>query len=1672
MNNLFKLSYFKKILKTIFAAFIVASFILPAFLPQLVEACHYTVSGVKFNDENGNGTKNGQEVGLEGWTITLVGGQINTSTSTDDQGNYAFSGLLAGTYTVCEEAEDGWNQTYPTTNGGCHVIELNVNVTGKDFGNQQESSGSITVCKIIIDSEGVIVTDASDYSPANFHVHINGEPTIPNQKNFHAQTFSPDTDLFGDIEFDAECETYDNLPLGNYYYDEETITPSLEDWETPLYNDQNNVSVNGLGDFFEYNEPDNTNSDGHIILSSGRLDRTLVVLNQHKGLQPMTIYGYKVVCEAEEYLPNWATNPNNPPQITATTAIDYVNNSEEKCWLEADWEFQWGFEGEAQKQSGEYIGAAPPGTGWYDFDSATGLTTAATVQINDLEGHSNIWVRENLKEGYVPFTCPPQEGIENDVSAEILCHIDGYKYDNYDYVNSPELGENYYCVAFNAPLLPEGDCESHLIIDINYFANYDPEGATDLADMSDYVYVGNDSIPYGQAYVAIPLTTSNRTDFIVDPQDSPTQDDVSGIHVQRGEDQTGSYVEISSYGFNHNETRESIKAGLEFVNASMAQVQNGPNGGYEKPGTNGCGITEGSPQNDQPGNDEYDLSVGEKEGSICSITNVHRDRVRVYYNPTLDCEPPLCGNAILEDGEECEINYDCCSGYVCNNCSCEEIYQCTIESEDWNQLDRVDIGDTESMENHNAQDWWDDPGIGSYGGRDEGETIALVRDGGEENECSQDTATASFELGGGDLATTLTVRHLDGLSDLDSFDVYVNGEKIGTYTDVQDSEEIWTTTYFSLPEGLSDTLSIDIVNTDQPWSGCSTYGQLAFNWAEVGYCGEPPQSECVISGMKFNDLNENGINDEEPGLEGWTIQFKQPIACEEGEEWADGVIEYIQGTRSDGSPIDSERTDSTNALGEAQYNDTLNFVSLGLGGVLILGFDNLIINDDGNDIEVVETSYGSPSCSSYPEKVHVYASQYSQSWEDLGVGCLDSEFDLGLLPWAQYVKLIDETNPDDFNEVVDGFDVDGVKAINCLSGWEVINSTTTDENGNYCFGTVEPGSYRVEEVLTPGWMNSTPLYQDIEVLEGEEYIIDFGNYISEPDTGTLFVIKEVVGGTATAGDFTIYISGNNPSLTSFPGEESPGTMVTLGLGVYSVTESTSSDYIGLFSADCAGTMTGGETKTCTITNSFDYPPYCGDEVCNGDEDCSTCPQDCGSCGGPGPSPRCGDGICNGDEDNNTCCEDCGSCGEPEPSPYCGDGIVNGDEECDGDAGVSEGYICTDSCFLEKEICAMDLNIMMIMDISGSMGNGIPTKLSQAQVAANNFIDNLRSNDQSGLVSFSWVATLNKNLSNDHASTQSAINGLIADGATNIGDAINEANQELMSIDSSSDIARIEILLTDGRANQPNGNGIEENPADLALALNGSLEAAENGIIIFTIGLGDDINTTMLQNMAQNTGGKYYFAPTSDDLDEVFNQISTETCKDDSATTTNLSVDIFNAKILAVSGTDVTVSWLTNIPATSRVVYDTVPHPTVGDAPDYGYAWSTPENDTKIILHTVTITELTPGANYYWRPVSHGSGEKVGEETSFFTGVVDNETGGGDVQGDEESKEEVIEEDKEEDKDWTFEPVETEEEQEPNKFLASLADRLKTGSVWCFLSFLGLLVLIILLFLNRKKKKTE
>ena len=95
---------------------------------------------------------------------------------------------------------------------------------------------------------------------------------------------------------------------------------------------------------------------------------------------------------------------------------------------------------------------------------------------------------------------------------------------------------------------------------------------------------------------------------------------------------------------------------------------------------------------------------------------------------------------------------------------------------------------------------------------------------------------------------------------------------------------------------------------------------------------------------------------------------------------ASSVVSFNQGMRADGiSPIGVTRSDENNALGgvgspDVNIGETSNnsasveFVSLGFGGELVLAFENPICNQEGADLTVYETSYGSPSCNNWPEK--------------------------------------------------------------------------------------------------------------------------------------------------------------------------------------------------------------------------------------------------------------------------------------------------------------------------------------------------------------------------------------------------------------------------------------------------------------------------------------------------------------------------------------------------------------------------------------------------------------------------------------------------------------------------------------------------------------------------------
>jgi hypothetical protein len=124
-----------------------------------------TISGTKFVDSNGDGVRQAGEPGLAGITIFLEtncndrldSGEPRTTTNAD--GNYVFTDVAAGTYSVREVVAAGWMQT--TNNPGAVVVTAGADVKGGDFGDFKLVKSFVKEISYSVKHNGVTRTYAS-----------------------------------------------------------------------------------------------------------------------------------------------------------------------------------------------------------------------------------------------------------------------------------------------------------------------------------------------------------------------------------------------------------------------------------------------------------------------------------------------------------------------------------------------------------------------------------------------------------------------------------------------------------------------------------------------------------------------------------------------------------------------------------------------------------------------------------------------------------------------------------------------------------------------------------------------------------------------------------------------------------------------------------------------------------------------------------------------------------------------------------------------------------------------------------------------------------------------------------------------------------------------------------------------------------------------------------------------------------------------------------------------------------------------------------------------------------------------------------------------------------------------------------------------------------------------
>lgn len=201
-------------------------------------------------------------------------------------------------------------------------------------------------------------------------------------------------------------------------------------------------------------------------------------------------------------------------------------------------------------------------------------------------------------------------------------------------------------------------------------------------------------------------------------------------------------------------------------------------------------------------------------------------------------------------------------------------------------------------------------------------------------------------------------------------------------------------------------------------------------------------------------------------------------------------------------------------------------------------------------------------------------------------------------------------------------------------------------------------------------------------------------------------------------------------------------------------------------------------------------------------------------------------------------------------------------------------IATVSLPLTKAVNSQ-LDVILIIDISGTMYEPElqdpqqRSKLYFAKEAAKAFIDQLNmTSDRVGITSFSDNGTLNSPLTNDFAGAKLVIDGLQGHGLTNMGQAIEAANDEFASHKRTSATLAF-ILLTDGVANRPCSPQYARQ-----YALSESLKAKACHVAIFTIGLGRKsgsegtayFDESFLQQI--QTDG-YYYSPSATQLGDIY-----------------------------------------------------------------------------------------------------------------------------------------------------------------------------------------------------------
>mgnify|MGYP002738808055 CR=1 FL=1 len=168
----------------------------------------------------------------------------------------------------------------------------------------------------------------------------------------------------------------------------------------------------------------------------------------------------------------------------------------------------------------------------------------------------------------------------------------------------------------------------------------------------------------------------------------------------------------------------------------------------------------------------------------------------------------------------------------------------------------------------------------------------------------------------------------------------------------------------------------------------------------------------------------------------------------------------------------------------------------------------------------------------------------------------------------------------------------------------------------------------------------------------------------------------------------------------------------------------------------------------------------------------------------------------------------------------------------------------------------NLAISLVIDTSGSM---LGSPLSEAQGSAVRFLDyvDLSGGDLVEITEFNHESYVRLPYSADRTLLEAAINTTYADGGTALLDAAYTALVRAYGQPGQKAI----ILFTDGY-DERSTTTVQE-VVDLSEQVR---------IPVYIVGVGGDVDESMLASLAEQTGGEYYFSPSAADLARVYRDV--------------------------------------------------------------------------------------------------------------------------------------------------------------------------------------------------------